>query len=219
MSKSIAAASLDAPWEMTLGNTVISFSPLPTATAIAPQSTASTHPEPSVITVERSGQQSTVMSEQQVPISNPPDFYESWLIYYLEIFPGQRRKLEDLLGKEDKVFVEEFERILQEVKDKLDESGSDVAKSIRQWYITGLTEIIQELKDRESNGPPNDPQQTALSAFENRTKATNDEITKQLSPPEAEPSPSRAPINEAAVGAMGLAGIAFALLEMHLGNM
>lgn len=200
---------------------VLSFSPLPTATAIAPQSTASTHPDPSVVTVDWSGEQSAGVPEQQVPIEYPSGFYESWLRYYLETFPGQRRRLEDLLvlGEEVNDFVEEFERILQEVKDRLDESGSDVAKSIRQWYITGLTGIIQELKDGESNGPPNDPKQSALSAFKIWADATNDEVTKQLSPPEAEPSPSRAPIKEAAVGAVGLAGLAFALLEMHLGNM
>lgn len=219
MADSITAASLAAPWTMTLGNTVVSFSPLSTDTGIAQQSTALNHPDPSVVIVEWSGEQSAGVSEQQVPIEHPSGFYESWLRYYLNTFRGQYKRLEDLLGTEDKVFVEEFERILQEVKDKLDESGSDVAKSIRQWYITGLTEIIQELKDGESNGPPNDPQQTALSAFENRTKATNDEITKQLSPPEAEPSPSRAPIKEAAVGAVGLMGLAFVLQEMHLGNM
>jgi hypothetical protein len=127
--------------------------------------------------------------------------------------------LEDLLGKEDKDFVKEFERILQEVKDKLDESGSDVAKSIRECYITGLIGVIRGVKDGESNGPPNDPKQSALSAFKVWADETNNEVSKQLSPPEAEPSPSRAPINEAAVGAMGLAGIASALLEMHLGNM
>jgi hypothetical protein len=155
------------------------------------------------------------MSEQQVPISNPPDFYKSWMRYYLETFRGQYKRLEVLLGKEDKVFVEEFERILQEVKDKLDESGSDVAKSIREWYIRGLIGIIQSVKDGESNGPPNDPQQSALSAFKIWADATNDEVTKQLSPPEDEPSPSGGRINEAAVGAVAVAGLAYLLFPMQ----
>jgi len=117
--------------------------------------------------------------------------------------------LEDLLGKEDKVFVEEFGSILDEIKDKLDEGVSDAAKSIRQWYITGLTGVYKILEDGESNGPPNDPQQSALSAFEGRTDETNNMVTKELSPPEDEPSsagetPDNRPLGAAVLFAAGL---------------
>lgn len=218
MSISLATASLlastAAPSTLPLSNSVVLPFSLDPSDKVTVQATTA---DGSVVTIARSGEQSDgstaeqriKRSQEQVPISNPPNFYESWLKYYLETFPGQRRRLEDLLGKEDKVFVEEFERILQEVKDKLDESGSDVAKSIRGWYIRGLIGIIQGVKDRESNGPPNDPQQSALSAFKVWADETNNQVTKELSPPEDEPSsagetPDNRPLGAAVLFVAGL---------------